>query len=76
MPMFEYKCNECGTVSEILTGVSRVDPEVKCDDCDSKNVKKLISVMNFSVGGSRATEPIAPCGAMSGETCERCEHAG
>ena len=76
MPMFEYRCNECGTVSEILTGVSREDPEVKCDDCDSNNVKKLISVMNFSVGGSRASEPIAQCGAPMGETCERCEPAG
>ena len=75
MPMYEYLCKSCGTVSEILTGVSREEPEIRCDKCSNTDLKKLISASNFSIASSRHAER-APCGAEPGETCEHCRHAG
>ena len=77
MPIYEYRCNKCGTVSEILTGVSREDPSIQCDACGSNNVKKLISASNFTVGASSSKkQEFAPCGAPPGEACDHCRHAG
>ncbi len=41
MPIFEYKCNKCGTEFEEL--VSSTDSKVECPECGSSDVDKLIS---------------------------------
>ncbi|QDU80966.1 Zinc ribbon domain protein [Polystyrenella longa] len=40
MPIFEYKCEECGAVSEILV---RHDTKLECEQCASTKLDKLIS---------------------------------
>ena len=44
MPIYEYKCQDCGQVSELL--VLRKDEEVSCKSCNSQNLEKLISAHN------------------------------
>lgn len=73
MPMYEYLCNNCGTVSEILTGVSRDEPEAACTDCGGTDLKLLISVSSFRVGRAGGGET-TPCGAAPGESCSHCRH--
>ena len=74
MPMYEYRCDDCGAVSEFLTGVSKEEPEIVCSGCGGANLKKLISLSNFTMARSSKTQ-YAPCGAGPGETCEHCQHA-
>lgn len=76
MPMFEYRCSACGTVSEFLVGVTADEPDIVCDSCGSTKLEKKISAMSFTIkGGSSAPErfPIAgqcACGGeQSGGTC-------
>lgn len=62
MPLFEYKCRECGTTFEKIVPSSTT--EVACKKCASAKVEKLLSV--FAVGGaSRSAAPMetGPCGA-------------
>ncbi|MFC1714089.1 FmdB family zinc ribbon protein [Candidatus Poribacteria bacterium] len=79
MPIYEYKCNECGGVQEVLhTGMRDVE-SVKCTDCGSGDLTRLISAFNVSMGGTsnkgltccgkeeRCSMP--PCNA--GEACRR-----
>ncbi|MCA9041047.1 MAG: zinc ribbon domain-containing protein, partial [Planctomycetaceae bacterium] len=40
MPIFEYKCEECGAVSEILV---RHDTQLQCEQCASTKLEKLLS---------------------------------
>ena len=65
MPIYDFKCQECGKVSEILLRNS--DQSVHCPDCGSENMEKLISA-SYMV----KTDVSAP-----GTTCcgraERCE---
>ncbi len=75
MPMYEYRCNECGAVSEFLTGVSREEPEIRCEECGGTHLKKLISMSSFTVARSSETQ-VAPCGAAAGEVCDHCRHVG
>lgn len=62
MPLFEYKCRDCGTKFERIVTSSAV--EVLCKNCDSPRVDKLWSV--FAVAGAAGPtasfEP-GPCGA-------------
>lgn len=52
MPIFEYKCTDCGNEFEEL--VFSQDEIPSCPQCTSKNVKKLMSaaaVKTDSTGG-------------------------
>jgi putative FmdB family regulatory protein len=60
MPIFEYRCRECGTKFEKI--VSNGATKVTCAKCSSARVDKLLSV--FAVSGvsleAAAAEP-GPC---------------
>ncbi len=43
MPIFEFKCRKCGTVSEFLVGVSQEKVEFSCRKCGSTKLDKLMS---------------------------------
>ena len=70
MPFYEYQCEDCGTISGFLEGVTRDKPVIKCQSCGSTNLKRLLSPSNFQMKG-RATQ------SAEGQTCcereERCE---
>jgi putative FmdB family regulatory protein len=61
MPIFEYRCRECGAKFEKI--VSNGTSEVVCKQCSSKRVDKLLSV--FAVSGvsreAAARQPTGPC---------------
>jgi len=62
MPLFEYKCRDCGTSFEKIVPSSA--SEVVCKQCASPHVEKLLSV--FAVGApsrSKASFEPGPCGA-------------
>lgn len=52
MPIFEYKCNDCGRKFDVLHKSSATMEEVICPDCQSKNSKKLLSSFSASVSSS------------------------
>jgi len=66
MPIYDFKCAECGMVSEILVRSPHQD-DLKCPACGGQDLEKLISA-SYLV----RTEARAP-----GTTCcgraERCE---
>lgn len=49
MPIFEYKCTSCGTVSEFLVGVAQETESVRCASCGGAKMKKVFSSMSFTV---------------------------
>ena len=68
MPIYEYKCDDCENIFEVLS-VSSTDEEIiKCSKCKSEKVIKVISAGSFRLG-SGTTLPSAPpagCGGNSG----------
>jgi putative FmdB family regulatory protein len=72
MPLFEYKCQDCGTQFETVVFDRR--RIVTCKKCHSSRVQKLISV--FAVAGGSRSEtaalepgPCTSCGAPQRGTC-------
>jgi putative FmdB family regulatory protein len=57
MPIFEYKCQQCGHVMEVLQK-SRKATKQTCSKCGGSDMKRLLS--GFSVGQSRASSS-PPC---------------
>ncbi len=43
MPLFEYRCEECGEKFTLLVGVTADKPKLKCPKCGGRKVTKLIS---------------------------------
>lgn len=70
MPIYEYKCRDCGKISELLVGVGQGSPEIKCAFCSSINLEKIISKSFIS-------KNVSIIGSQGGGTCcgrtERCD---
>lgn len=59
MPIYEYRCRQCGEVFEqiLLSAEARID----CRNCHSSDAEQLLST--FAVPGSaRAAAETGPCG--------------
>ena len=50
MPIYEYKCSDCGHLMDALQGVND-PPLTDCPACSGTNLKRLISAPNFRLSG-------------------------
>lgn len=53
MPMYEYRCEDCGNLYEELRRMSDADRDLKCPKCASESVERLLSA--FATGGCSPT---------------------
>ena len=51
MPIYEYRCKNCGKISEFLEAVGEGRVERVCEHCGSGELTKIISVSNVSSSG-------------------------
>ena len=48
MPMYEYRCRDCGKKFEMLRRMQDADAGILCPDCESEEVERLLSA--FAAG--------------------------
>ncbi len=48
MPMYEYRCEQCGAGFEQLRRMQDADSDVRCPKCESGRVKRLFSAFATS----------------------------
>lgn len=78
MPIYDYRCRECGKVSEVLLRTAD-DRSIRCPDCGSSNLERLISASRMIAADSHSPGSTCcgraercdtpPC--SSGEACRR-----
>lgn len=51
MPIYEYRCTDCGFQDEFLQKVSEA-PLTVCPSCGKASLRKLLSVAGFKLKGS------------------------
>ena len=51
MPIYEYKCDQCGKVGEFLVGVTQEKSDIRCGACGSTKMQKVLSRSNVAVSG-------------------------
>ena len=60
MPIYEYSCENCGKITEIL--VNKEKDDTVCKYCGSVRLKKLISVPGAIIMGSSESKGTTCCG--------------
>jgi putative FmdB family regulatory protein len=45
MPLFEFRCRDCGSRFEVLTSYEQSEDRMLCAQCQSTNVRKLVSLV-------------------------------
>ncbi len=68
MPIYEYRCSDCGNEFEKLMGFS--DPNAnapECPTCQSQNTRKRLStIASYSSSGSSQGYSSSSCGSSGG----------
>jgi putative FmdB family regulatory protein len=67
MPIYDFRCQECGKVSEFLLSSSSDSRTLDCPGCGSQHLERLISAPSLLRGKANVTGTIC-CGRT-----ERCE---
>ena len=68
MPIYEYVCQDCGAVSEFLTGIGGQSPDIKCKECGGGQMAQILSPSNFTLNSSARPRGRTCCGRE-----ERCD---
>ena len=65
MPIFEYRCKECGHVTSFLESAGKAGEHV-CEKCGSKDTEKVFSAFAVKTSGvstgSSGSAPSCPTG--------------
>jgi len=49
MPLYEYRCHQCGRVFEQLRSIERADDDSLCPACGSEDIERLLSTIASKV---------------------------
>ena len=62
MPIYEYRCNDCGQMTEVLQPMGSSEAGVPCRQCGGTRLEKRLSV----TAPPRPVDGGPPCGSASG----------
>lgn len=63
MPIYEYRCQECGRVSSVLVRSARAEVHARCEHCDSTRVTRIISRVSRVKTGQDVLDELGVPGA-------------
>jgi putative FmdB family regulatory protein len=66
MPIYEYRCSDCGKKTQILTLSVKSAVEPKCRHCGGMNLQKLVSRVAVMRSEERRLESLADPSSLSG----------
>jgi putative FmdB family regulatory protein len=55
MPLYEFKCQECSQIFELLIMNREQDVEMKCPHCGSEAFERVLSTTHYAMGGGGAS---------------------
>ncbi len=56
MPIYEYKCDECGRLTSVFTKSMSAKVDAECNSCGSKKMSKALSKFAYHQSTSRVLE--------------------
>lgn len=74
MPIYEYKCQDCGNSFEVLRAIKDADAFIPCEKCSSTNTKRSLSLCVSRIEGGSKQSGSSGCAGCSGGSCSSCGH--
>jgi putative FmdB family regulatory protein len=72
MPLYEFLCRACGRRFEALVRLGKEDG-VRCEACESPEVRKLVSAFGIGGGAGRLKESSGSCSSCHSHSCSTCK---
>jgi putative FmdB family regulatory protein len=73
MPIYEYKCDDCGQQFDALRSMKDADNVIPCGECRSHQTKRKLSVFfAHNNSGKPITSNSSNCSGCSGGSCASC----
>lgn len=73
MPIYEYRCPQCGTIFEQRRSFSQADDPTPCPACDNPKAERLLSRFMIATGGNgSAGAGVSKCSACARSSCAGC----
>ncbi len=72
MPLYEYKCQDCGHHFDALRPMKDADKPIQCRSCHSEHTSRAMSVFFASSEGRVVASSGPGCGSCSGGHCSTC----
>ncbi|MFP3927305.1 MAG: FmdB family zinc ribbon protein [Desulfobacteraceae bacterium] len=68
MPIYEFKCRQCGNTFETLVFASDGDASPECPECGTRETQRILSSFSCGAGGGStfAQAGSTACGPSSG----------
>jgi putative FmdB family regulatory protein len=66
MPIYEYRCTDCGRKTQVLTLSVKAAVEPKCRHCGGRNLMKLVSRVAFLRSEESRLERLADPSSLGG----------
>ncbi len=66
MPLYEYRCRDCGKVSTILVGITMEKPAICCARCGGTDLERLISRVHHLLGEEARMEKMLDPSMLAG----------
>lgn len=64
MPMYEYRCRNCGSTFDELVTSSQADSDISCPECGKYEAEKLMSA--FASSGGSTSSSVSSAGSSCG----------
>jgi putative FmdB family regulatory protein len=68
MPIYDYRCDECGKVYDVFHKVKEVVEDIVCPSCSSTKHTRLLSAPSISMGSTQEA-PSCPNAGCCGGSC-------
>lgn len=69
MPIYDYRCNDCGKTYDVFHKVREVAEDVVCPSCGSVQSTRLIGAPSFSMTGKGRTSSFGDAPACADGSC-------
>lgn len=56
MPIYEFRCTDCGHIQEIIVTGSDAEVTMVCEECRGEDLERVLSQVNYSMGSSGSSK--------------------